>query len=218
MYQIGILFSLTLASSLVFAQELSKVHEHRIASKSERLFDYDMSISDGESIVHLSVISNDDFSKTITVRSSDNEVFLREIEKIISNGGDSLSKNSCDFLKAKIPENSEFTIGSTGNRMYHFTPVPGDGDDKKIYRLLDAVAEVSKDSGEIISLEMTNRQVINPAFSTKIDEFIYSAKCMPISEGHSALKELKISVNGSAFLVPFNELVVQKYSNYRSSK
>lgn len=69
MYRIGILFSLTLASNLVFAQELSKVHEHRNASKSERLFDYDMSISDGESIVHLSVISNDDFSKTITVRS-----------------------------------------------------------------------------------------------------------------------------------------------------
>lgn len=186
---------------------------------AERLnLDYDIHITDGGSNVNLSVMNNELGEPIVRVITADNDSFRDEIQSLIHNDkAEAFGKVDCDHFKKMIPANIGAISDTEGTRTFAFRPVPTVDDDPDVYENLHGIAEVSSSTQKLISITLTNDGAFSPSFGSTIHRLSLVIECFSLTEQTMVLKHYELIVQGSAFLVPFEERMKRTYSNYRWS-
>lgn len=190
-----------------------------ILTTGERLnLDYDIHITDGSSNVNLSVMHNKLGEPLVHVLDADNESFRDEIQSLIQHDKAEVFGNvDCDDFKKMIPANITAMSDTDGIKTLAFRPLPTADDDPDVYENLHGIAEVSSTTEQLISLTLTNDGSFSPSFGSTIHQLSFTIECFPLTEQTMVLKNYELIVQGSAFLVPFEEHMKRTYSNYRWS-
>lgn len=191
-------------------------------SESSDSFDFDIALSNGHSSVILSSIANSEEGRVLKLHSPLNEKsdFIKDIKSLIKDEKKSsiFSNPWCDSLKSKMPADVVCESSLNGKQIYSFSPVPSEGDNKKIFENLQARIEILQKTGQVLSFEMKNSSKFSPAFATAINNFSYSVKCIQLTDQRTAIESVKLLINGKAFFNEFREVLEQTYINYRPSK
>ncbi len=188
-------------------------------STGERLnLDYDIHITNGSSNLNLSVRHSELGEPLVRVIDADNESFRDEIQSLIQHDKAEVFGNvDCDDFKKMIPANIGAISDIDGTKTFAFRPISTSDDDPDVYENLHGIAEVSSTTEQLISLTLTNDGSFSPSFGSKIHQLSFAIECFPLTEQTMALKNYELIVQGSAFLVPFEERMKRTYSNYRWS-
>lgn len=188
-------------------------------STGERLnLDYDFHITNGISNVNLSVVHNKLGEPLVRVIGADNDRFRDEIQSLIHNDkAEAFSNVDCDGFKKMIPVNITATSDTDGIKTLAFRPIPTTDDDPNVYDNLQGIAKVSSTTEKLISITLTNDGAFSPSFGSTIQQLSFAIECFPLTEQTMVLKNYELIVQGSAFLVPFEEQMKRTYSNYRWS-
>lgn len=188
-------------------------------STGERLnLDYDIHITNGGSNVNLSVRHSELGEPLVRVIGADNDRFRDEIQSLIHDDKAGAFHNvDCDDFKKMIPANITATSDIDGTKTFAFRPIPTADDDPGVYENLHGIAEVSSATKQLISLTLTNDGSFSPSFGSKIHQLSFAIECFLLTEQTMVLKNYELIVQGSAFLMPFEEHMKRTYSNYRWS-
>ena len=180
--------------------------------------DYDIHITNGSSNVNLSVRHNELGEPLVRVIDADNESFRDEIQSLIHNDkAEAFGNVDCDDLKKMIPANINASSDIDGTKTFAFRPIPTTDDDADVYENLHGIAEVSSATEQLISVTLTNDGSFSPSFGSNIHQLSFAVECLPLNEQTMVLKTYELIVQGTAFLVPFEEHMKRIYSNYRWS-
>jgi len=186
---------------------------------SERLnLDYDIHITNGGSNVNLSVMNNELGEPIVRVINADNDSFRDEIQSLIHNDkAEAFGNVDCDHFKKMIPANIGAISDTEGTKTFAFRPIPTADDDPDVYENLHGIAEISSTTEQLISITLTNDGSFSPSFGSTIQQLSLAIECFPLTEQTMVLRHYELIVQGSAFLVPFEERMKRTYSNYRWS-
>ncbi|RUO41972.1 hypothetical protein CWE22_07465 [Pseudidiomarina aestuarii] len=180
--------------------------------------DYDIHITNGGSNVNLSVMNNELGEPIVRVINADNVSFRDEIQSLIHNDKAGAFGNvDCDHFKKMIPANIGAISDTEGTKTFAFRPIPTADDDADIYENLHGIAKVSSSTEKLISITLTNDSAFSPSFGSKIHQLSFAIECFPLTEQTMVLKNYELIVQGSAFLMPFEERMKRTYTNYRLS-
>lgn len=180
--------------------------------------DYDIHLTNGSANVKLSVMNDHKGEVNIGVTNADDDSFLTEVQSLINEqGSEAFANVNCDSFKKMIPEQARSVINSNGHKEYSFKPIPDADDDPKVFENLTGIAEVTRPTNNLLRITLSNEAAFSLAFGASISRLSFVIECLPITDTKAVLTKYNLLIQGSAFLVPFEERIERTYTNYRPS-
>ncbi len=203
-------------SHLAGAQSIadSSADEQRASVK----LDYDIHLTNGSSNVELAVVNDQKGEVNISIINADDDSFLAEVQSLINEqGSEAFASTDCDAFKKMIPQEARSVINDNGNKEYSFKPIPDADDDPEVFENLTGVAELSQTANNVLRITLSNQAAFSPSFGSSISRLSFDIECLLVADTVTVLKKYNLLIQGSAFLVPFEERIERTYTNYRPS-
>lgn len=126
-------------------------------------------------------------------------------------------KIMCSEFAGNIPASAKRASETGTTATYTFTPEPGpdDGDLAKAYKFLTGKAVIDKQSGNILSFEMTSPKAFKPMAVAKIDKLSMKVACKAAPDGRTHIDTFSFDMAGSAMMQAFQQTETRKVSNLK---
>ena len=180
--------------------------------------DYDIHLTNGSSNVTLSVTNDVTGEVNISIIDADDDSFLAKVQTLINEqGSEAFARVDCDVFKKMIPAKAVSVSNDNGNTAYSFKPVPAADDDPNVFENWTGLAEMTNSANNVLRITLSNDATFSPSFGSSISRLTFAIECLPVADTKTVLKKYNLLIQGSAFLVPFEERIERTYTNYRPS-
>lgn len=121
----------------------------------------------------------------------------------------------CSRLSRNIPDDARLISELGEAAVYAFKPIgtKEDGDMEKVYKHLSGRVTVSKEKPGIIAYEVFSEKPFKPAMVARIDTFHMKLNCDYAPDGRTYVKDMDLSVAGSAMMQDFAQTERREVSN-----
>ncbi|MEM5516013.1 hypothetical protein WNY37_03560 [Henriciella sp. AS95] len=119
----------------------------------------------------------------------------------------------CDDFAAQIPDDAKRSGETEDGVRYAFTPLAdadADGMERKVMKRMTASAVLSKEDGQVLSMQMSLPKPYKPSIVAKIETFTLDVSCARTPDGRTYLQDMQMKVSGSAMMQSFDQTVSRR--------